>query len=302
MGGEAAPEAVLRPGVMIGILSGVSRAVVAGTAAAMLLMPIAWALELPAGRVSAVLIGLGVLVAVLRAVVRRYTVEYRVYEKRIEVSEGLWRTETRIAPRAEIRYVSLSAGVLPGHVGGGDVVVTVRRPNTKFRLQLTDIADANHWYEQLRPVESGPPVGQFERRIGPTVLTTTGYLVGTVGAVGALLVVAATVAVPTLSPSLVALWAGSICFVGAAWQFLYVASIEYRIHEDHIERCRIFLGAERSYAIPEHINTVEHVRDVPEQLFDVGTVEMEIRWRDGPFHLRSVDGSDELYRELRQSA
>ena len=279
-----------------------SRAAVAGGAAAVLSLPVAWALELPAARVSAALLGLGVLAAVLRAVVRRYTVTYRIYEKRIEVTEGLWRTETRIAPRAEIRYVSLSAGVLPGYVGGGDVVVTVRRPNTKFSLRLGDIADADRWYERLRPVESGPPVRRFERRIGPTVLTTTASLVGGVGVVGAILVIVATVAVPTLSTSLVALWASSLCFVVATWQFLYVAGIEYRIHDDHIERRQRFLGAERAYAIPEHINTVEHVRDVPEQLFDVGTVTMEIRWRDGPFQLRSVDGADEMYRELRQSA
>ncbi|MBX0285948.1 PH domain-containing protein [Halomicroarcula sp. F28] len=302
MGNGGAPQAVLRPGVIVGVLNGASRALLAGTIVAMLVAPVAWALGAPVVSLSAGLVGLGVLVACLWAVIRHYTVEYWIYEKKIEVTSGLVNRETRIAPRSDVRYVSLSAGTLASQVGGGDVVVDIRRHNTKYRMTLRDIADAERWYDELRPVEGGEPLGRFDRRIGPSVFTVAGYLALGVGAVTALLAGVAVVALPPLSLPLVGLWGVTLWFPVTAWYFIYVAGVEYRVYDDHIERRRIFLGTERSYAIADHIDGVEHIRYVPERAFDVGTVSLELRWRERPFHLRSVDGSSELYQDLRQSA
>jgi len=302
MDGDGELEAVLRPSLLVGVVSKGSRAGVAGGVTGVLLAPVAWAAGLPATSLSLGLVGAGVVAASLWAVVRHYTVEYRIYEERIEVVDGVFGRESRIAPRADIRYASLSAGTLADQVGGGDVVVTVHRDNTRFRLRLSDIGDAEAWYERLRPVESGEPMVAFSRRIGPSVLTTTAWLAGAVGCVATVLASVALLAVPSLSLSLLGLWTLSVWAIGTVWYFIYVAGIEYRIHGDHIERCRIFFGTERTYAVVDHIDTVEHIRHVAEQLFDVGTVSVQMQWREAPFHLRSVDGSNEVYRELRQSA
>jgi len=296
------PQAVLRPSLVVGVLRGTSRALLAGVTATALLLPVAWAFSLPAAPLSLGLVGLGVFAAVLWAVVRRFTVAYRIYEKKIEVTSGVINRETRIAPRSDVRYVSLSAGTLASHVGGGDVVVDIRRHNTKYRFRLRDIRDAEHWYEEFRPVEGSEPVGRFARRIGPSVLTVGGALAAGVGAIAGLIGGVAIMELPSLSLPLVGLWAVLLWFGGAAWYFLYVASVAYLIYSDHMERRRLFLGTERSYAIADHIDGVEHVRHVSERAFDAGTVTVRVRWRDTPFELRSVDASNKLYQELRQSA
>jgi len=298
----ASPQAVLRPSLVVGVLSGASRALLAGVTTTALMLPVAWAFSLPVAPLSLGLVGLGVLAACLWAVVRRFTVAYRIYEKKIEVTSGLVNRETRIAPRSDIRYVSLSAGTLASHVGGGDIVVDIRRHNIKYRFRLRDIRDAEHWYEEFRPVEDGEPVGRCTRRIGPSVLTVGGALALGIGALAGLIAWVAVLELPALSLPLLGLWAVLLWFGGATWYFLYVASVEYLIYSDHIERRRLFLGTERSYAIADHINGVEHARDIPERLFGVGTVTVATRWRDRPFELRSVDGSTKLYQELRQSA
>ena len=67
---EPAPEAVLRPSLTVGVLSAISTALVVGAGATLVLAPVALALELPV-----VLVGVGVLVGSLRALVRTHTVE-----------------------------------------------------------------------------------------------------------------------------------------------------------------------------------------------------------------------------------
>ena len=176
----------------------------------------------------------------------------------------------QIAPRSDTRYVSLSADTLANHVGGGDVVVTVRRQNTRFQLRLTDLADAQQWYEELRPGDSGEPAGQFSRRIGPSALPVAGYLAVGIGLLTVCLGLASSALFPSLTAPLIGFGAGIVWLALVAWYFLYVASIESHVHGDHIERRRIFLATDRSYAIADHTDGVEHVRDVSEQLFDVG--------------------------------
>mgnify|MGYP006281241463 CR=1 FL=1 len=243
----------------------------------------------------------GVGLAVCRAVVRHLTVTYRLTEDRIELVRRGWREQRTIVPRSQIRHVSLSAGVLEGHVGGGDVAITVRGPHTKVHVQVREVADAVHWYETLRTVSGDrEPRETVSQAIAPGLFKLLGYLAATLGLLGTLSALAAVLAFPGVNVSLILLVTVLLAGGLLAAYHLYAASVRYEIHDDHIERHRIFFGRERSYVVADEIDWVEYFRETSERIFDVGTVALTATWRDEPFRLRAVEGPKSLHDRIER--
>jgi uncharacterized membrane protein YdbT with pleckstrin-like domain len=311
MVGGSEPNAVIRPSVTVGVVDSVLRASVVGLFGTPLLAPLVGRTTLAAlapATVSVPVLTAGLLFAVAlaleagRATLRRYGNEYRIYDERIEVVSGFFEPEATVVPRSAIDQVTLSAGVLQGHVGGGTITVSVGAKHTKYRVRLRDIGDADAWYRTLRPVEDGEPLERFPRSIGPSLLSMLVYLVVGVGFGSLVAALALDSGGRGVSLTVVLLGATLVSYAVSAVYFLYVAGIEYRIYSDHIERTRLFFGSDRSYIVAENIDSVEHVRTVTERLFDVGTISIRVRWRDRPFRLRAIGESEEVYERLRMSA
>lgn len=311
MAGESEPNAVLRPSVTVGVVDSVLGASLVGVFGTPLLAPLVQRTAIAtvtAELVGAQLLTVGLLLAVTlalaggRATLRRYGNEYRVYDERVEVVRGLYRPETTVLPRSAIDHVTLSAGVLQGHAGGGTLTVSVGAEQTKYRVRLRDIGDAESWYRRLRPVGNGEPLETFPRRIGPGFVSMLTYLALGVGFGSIAAVVALDSGGRGVSLTTVLLGATLVSYAVGAVYFLSVAGIEYRIYDDHIERTRLFFGSDRSYVVAENIDTVEHVRTTSERLFDTGTIALRVRRRDRPFRLRAIGDSREVYERLRMSA
>ncbi len=311
MDGEREPNAVIRPSVTVGVVDSVLRASLVALFGTPLLLPFVrrTVISTLAPQVvttpiltAVLLFGVALALAGCRAALRRYSNEYRIYDQKIEVVSGYYRPETTVVPRSAIDHVTLSAGILQGHVDGGTITVSVGAKNTKYRVRLVDIGEADSWYRTLRPVENGEPLERFPRSIGPSLVSMVTYLAFGVGFGSIVTILALDSWGQGVRLTVVLLGAALVCYAVGAVYFLYVASIEYRIYSDHIERTRLFFGADRSYIVAKNIDSVEHVRTVTERLFDVGTISISARFRDRPFRLRAIGESEEVYERLRMSA
>jgi uncharacterized membrane protein YdbT with pleckstrin-like domain len=311
MVGESEPNDVLRPSIAVGVVDSVLGASLVGVFGTPLLAPLVHRTAIATATpelVGTPILTAGLLFAVAlalaggRAALRRFGNEYRVYDERIEVVRGLYRPETTVVPRSAIDHMTLSAGVLQEHVGGGTITVSVGAEHTKYRVRLRDIGDAESWYRRLRPVGDGEPLETFPRRVGPGLVSMLTYLAFGVGFGSIVAVLALNSGSRGVRLTVVLLGATLVCYAVGAVYFLYVAGIEYRVYDDHIERTRLFFGSDRSYVVAEHIDTVEHVRTTSERLFDTGTIALRVRWRDRPFRLRAIGDSEAVYQRLRMSA
>lgn len=305
------PKAVVRPSVTVGVVDSVFRASLVGVLGTPLLAPLvdrtivaAQAPEILSTPIltAGLLFIVALALAGVRATLRRYGNQYRIYDERIEVVQGYYKPETTVVPRSSIDHVTLSAGVLQGHVNGGTITVSVGAEHTRYRVRLLDIGDANSWYRTLRPVENGAPLERFPRSIGPSLVSLVTYLAFGVGLGSIVAILALDSSGQSVRFTVVLLGATLVCYAVGAVYFIYVAGIEYRIYSDHIERTRLFFGADRSYIVAENIDNVEHVRTTTERLFDVGTISITARFRDRPFRLRAIGDSEEVYERLRMSS
>lgn len=243
----------------------------------------------------------GVVLGGIRALVRHLTVEYRICENRVEIVTRGAHTRRKVLPRSQIRHVTLSAGVLAGHVGGGTLDIAVRGPHTKVDIRLREVRAANRWYEELRTVTGTVPRQTVSRAIAPGIVNLLAYLFVGVAVVGTVTALGLTYSLVTVTPQLLFLGAVLVCVTVLSAYHLYISGVKYVFYDDHIERRRIFVGTERSYVSAAELDEVEHARSLSERVFDVGTVSLSATWHDEPFHIRAVDDSLALYERLREA-
>ena len=184
MGGE--PNATVRPSIAVGTADSLVWVLVVGVVGTPVLTPFVGRTaggslavgSLAAGRIPAALVtalalcGVAFTVVALSAVGRRYTNTYRIYDDRIEVDSGLRRTETTVMPRTDVEQVTMRAGMLTGHIGGGDVEVTAAAETTNFRVDLRDVPLAAWRSTALWAALSCPP-GYQSVNCGPSVSSRT---------------------------------------------------------------------------------------------------------------------------------